>query len=75
MWSVERSSCTVFALGRFLNLRSSRNIYKHYLQELIVHYNCSLDVSLRNNYSVSSFTSSKVDFLCSLLSSLGVGSF
>ena len=49
MWSVERSSCTTIALDRFFKLEIIKKFYQHYLQELIVHYNCSLDVPLRDN--------------------------
>ena len=39
-------------LGQILKLEIIKKFYQHYLQELIVHHNCSLDVSLRDNYSV-----------------------
>ena len=39
-------------LGQILKLEIIKKFYQHYLQELIVHYNCSLDVSLRDDYSV-----------------------
>ena len=39
-------------LGQIFKLEIIKKFYQHYLQELIVHHNCSLDVSLRDNYSV-----------------------
>ena len=39
-------------LGQIFKLEIINKFYQHYLQELIVHHNCSLDVSLRDNYSV-----------------------
>ena len=39
-------------LGQIFKLEIIKKFYQHYLQELIVHYNCSLDVPLRDDYSV-----------------------
>ena len=49
-------------LGQIFKLEIIKQFYQHQLQELIVHYNCSLDVSLRDNYSVFSLLFLEISF-------------
>ena len=53
-------------LGQIFKLEIIKKSYQHYLQELIVHYSCSLDVSLRDDYSAFSFLFLEIVFICSL---------